>query len=165
MTTTVQILGLGSPHGDDQAGWLVIDALQNRGVSLVVAACLRSPDELLDRCDATHQVVLCDACVDHGEPGTLARWNWPETPLPSRRNGTHDLALGDVLTLGQTLGIGPQTVTLWTITGCRFEPGQPASAAVQQAAVQLADLLLQEWQSPWTGSTNAAVSCTESECA
>ena len=57
--TVPLIVGLGSHHGDDQAGWLVIDRLQERGYPTSRLVRLRKPADLLDVFDA-EQVVGWD---------------------------------------------------------------------------------------------------------
>ena len=46
------IVGLGSHHGDDQAGWLVLDRLRERGYPATRLARLQHPADLLDVIDA-----------------------------------------------------------------------------------------------------------------
>ena len=46
------IVGLGSHHGDDQAGWLVLEQLQARGYPASHLFRLRKPADLLDVFDA-----------------------------------------------------------------------------------------------------------------
>ena len=138
MTGLPLIVGLGSPHGDDQAGWCVIDALLDCGISTDQARAARTPAELWDWCDRHRSLTICDAGVDCGLAGSTHCWSWPEQSLPLSRGGTHDLALGDVLTLGQMLGMSPERVTIWTITGTAFLPHSPPAEAVVNAATGLA---------------------------
>jgi len=134
-------LGLGSPHGDDQAGWLVINCLHQRGVATGDAVALPSPDQIWHVCSADRELVLCDAAAGPGQVGTIQRWNWPGVRLPERCRGTHDLPLGDVLCLGQSLGLCPSEITIWTISGSRFSPCDELSPSVREAAERLASSL------------------------
>lgn len=137
-------LGLGSPHGDDQAGWLVIEFLHRCGVPVADAMALHSPDEIYHRCALDRELILCDAAAGTYATGTIRRWLWPGFPLPERRHGSHDLPLGEVLSLGQTLGLCPAEVVIWTITGNHFAPGDEISASVRKAAESLANSLCEE---------------------
>lgn len=145
MTGPPLFVGLGSHHGDDQAGWLVIDKLHQLGVSAADAVALAAPDEIWHRHVHDRQVILCDASADPGREGTIRQWSWPGVDLPDGRRGTHDFPLGAVLSLGQTLDLCPATVVIWTIAGSRFAAGDEMSASVRQAAETLANALFEEF--------------------
>lgn len=141
MTNRTLFVGLGSPHGDDRAGWLVMDRLRDCGVAATDAVALQSPDEIWQHSTADRELAICDAAVDLGDVGTICRWVWPGVRLPEGRHGSHDLPLHEVLVLGQTLGMCPANVVIWTITGGCFVPDAEVSPAVRAAAVSLADSL------------------------
>ncbi len=145
MTNRMLFLGLGSPHGDDQAGWLVINRLHKCGVCAAEAVALPSPVEIWDRCTADRELVVFDASSGGDGSGIVRRWVWPRVSLPTRRYGTHDLPLEDVLSLGQTLGLCPAEVVVWTISGVRFAPGEEPSSIVRAAAESLATSLYEEF--------------------
>lgn len=139
------IVGLGSPHGDDQVGWCVIDRLRARGVSSNDAQIARSPADLCDVGSRDRPFIVCDA-ADNGRPaGTIDEWNWPAQSLPSRCGGTHEFALGEALSLAAQLGTIPSHVAVWMISGSDFRPLSSPSAAVLAAAARLADQLYQKW--------------------
>lgn len=144
MTGLPLIVGLGSPHGDDQAGWRVIERLHAHGVPGNQARMARTPADVWDWCDRDRPLTLCDACVNAGAPGTLNKWRWPADRLPVARGGTHDLSLGEVLSLGRELGTIPADVVVWTITGGCFEPGGEPAGMIRAAADALADQLVGE---------------------
>jgi hydrogenase maturation protease len=136
------IVGLGSPHGDDRAGWGVIDELQRRGVSADIARLARHPADLWNWCDPSTDLVICDACQGTGPVGTTRRWQWPDEPMTERiRQGTHDLPLAEVLALGRLLQSCPPTVVLWTIEGAAFFPETDLSPMVRAAVDRVADEL------------------------
>ena len=66
------IVGLGSHHGDDQAGWLVMDRLQQRNFPPQQMTRLRHPIDLLDVIDTEMSLVICDACYGSGNPGPVS---------------------------------------------------------------------------------------------
>lgn len=146
MTNQPLLLGLGSPHGDDQAGWLVIDRLHQYGVPATDAVALLSPDEIWHRSITGRELILCDAAIDPGGAGKIRRWNWPGVRLPECRHSTHDFPLGEVLSLGQTLGLCPDKVVLWTVSGSRFTAGDELSPMVRQAAEELANSLYEDFR-------------------
>ncbi len=154
------VIGLGSYHGDDQAGWLVISRLRERSVPEVRLACLQHPSELLDVIEADRDLVICDACVGNEPTGSIHQWTWEpgqiiqhrhsesdenrihrkDRDLPHQhRSGSHNLSLFDVLELGYSLGTFPESVEIWTIEGEFWVPGTEPSVRVQSASVSVAD--------------------------
>ncbi len=141
MTTAPLIIGLGSPHGDDQAGWRVIDGLLARGLPPELARTARTPADVWDWCGRSSSLTICDACVDAVSTGEIRHFTWPVDPLPLTHGGTHTLSLAEVLALGRALNLMPATVEIWTISGSEFAPSTPPSAAVLKAAALLAERL------------------------
>lgn len=144
MTSPSMIIGLGSAHGDDQAGWLVIDRLRERGYPQELARAIGNPSELWTWCQRDQTLTICDAILDDGPAGSLKQWDWPTQPFDARFSGTHDVPLAEVLALGAELGLLPACAAVWSICGTAFEPGTAPSSAVAQAAEQLADRLFEE---------------------
>jgi hydrogenase maturation protease len=127
----VRLVGVGSPHGDDHAGWWVAQRLAEvgprefwpgeigprdvgrRAVSIVSVA---SPVDLLEYLEGVEQLHVCDAFVGDGPPGKLHRWHWPEPVIQQQRFiGSHDISLAATLTLAQNLGRLPDEVVVWGI--------------------------------------------------
>jgi hydrogenase maturation protease len=135
------IVGFGSPHGDDRAGWCVVEQLLAAGVSGRLVRIARTPADVWDWCDPHRELTLCDAIADGAPPGRVRRWTWPDDSFPARYAGTHDLPLSEVLDIGASLGCLPERVTICTISGAAFVPGSEPSPAVLEAALQLADEL------------------------
>lgn len=133
------VLGLGSPHGDDQAGWLVVDALHRLQVSPDVARKLVDPTEVWVWADPGAELIVCDACQGTGPGGTVREWSWPQDvlPVPVQRT-THSYPLVEVLELGQALGLCPEQVLLWTIEGRVFAPDTLPDQAIVAAAEMVA---------------------------
>ena len=172
------VVGLGSHHGDDQAGWLVLKRLQERGYPGARLAYLKHPADLLDVVDAElalksatvvpplrrrdfpeirsaerpdyiRALVICDACVGGGSPGTIHCLRWPTDKIIYQRpSGSHDLSLCDVMELGRQLRCFPEAAEIWTLAGTSWSAGSEPSAAVQSAAVRVADAI-------WEGRRDA----------
>lgn len=140
------IVGIGSRHGDDQAGWLVIERLRELGWPAEVARVCSHPLEILHWAERTRALVACDACVGSGSLGAYRVWNWPMESWPTAvpRN-THDLALPAVLELGQMTGCVPAQVLVWTIEGETWSQESKVSAAVSEAAALVAAKIDQEF--------------------
>jgi hydrogenase maturation protease len=144
-------VGVGSPHGDDQAGWIIADQLRSHvdSVSDVVVRLAGVPTDLLDWLDGVDHLHLCDACQTGVPPGTLRRWEWPITenarssdkngprPIGSfgalRSSGSHDWGLGQTLQLAERLRRLPPRVTLWGIEGRHFGPQDSLSTEIGAA--------------------------------
>jgi hydrogenase maturation protease len=141
----VLLVGLGSPHGDDRAGWEAAAAL----VSLQLGGlCVRkagAPIAVLDWLDGQRRLVVCDAAVGTGRAGELVRWTWPDQRLTAVGfRGTHDLSLVAVLQLAGRLGRLPPEVVVWTIEAQSVEAGAELSPAVEGALPELVARLREE---------------------
>jgi len=126
--TRIMVAGIGSPHGQDLAGWLVIDSLekdlQGYPSSIVLCVKLQTPMDLLDRaplgsdtgCNEEPIWILIDACVGI-DPGEVHRWTWPEIPNePGTRSSTHALGLIDTIRLAESLGILAKQVWIYGVS-------------------------------------------------
>ncbi|OYW18756.1 MAG: hypothetical protein B7Z55_10045 [Planctomycetales bacterium 12-60-4] len=146
MTVRPLIVGIGSPHGDDQAGWCVINDLLRRGAPLDSARSAKIPTDILDWSHVDRPLILCDACQDGRPPGTISQWSWPDDPFPQRTFGTHDYPLDGVLSLGVTLGCIPNRVTIWTISVDKCESMQEPAPTVTAASETIAARLWEDLQ-------------------
>ena len=71
----VRILGIGSPAGDDQAGWLVVDALlasdAHAGDEVVIEKLDRPGANLIPQLDGAAWIILVDAMQSNGQAGRI----------------------------------------------------------------------------------------------
>ena len=139
-----RVLGVGSPHGDDAAGWHVVEMLRRRpGLSAHLAAV--EPPQLLDQLNGCRRLILVDACRGNQPPGTVVRLQWPDALLRSQgRRSSHGLTVGDALALAETLGWLPPQVIVWSLEISRCEPGQDLTPEVRRALPELERRVLQE---------------------
>ncbi len=142
---TLHILGIGSPSGDDQAGWLVVDALRARGVEagghVALAKLDRPGASLLARLEGADHVILVDALQSDGTPGEIHRWIDVDWSLAGADLSSHGFGVLAALALAQALGSLPQRVEVVGIEIASAEPGAPVSPSVRQAVAQLAERL------------------------
>lgn len=141
MTTAETLfVGIGSPHGDDQAGWRVADALRAMHLPAPIAIHkAQSPADLLNWLAGQRRLILCDACRGQGAVGTIRQWRWPDTRLAHIEfSGTHDLSLVSVLTLAASLKKLPEETFIWTIEA---ESLKPLSDLSDEVAIALAGLI------------------------
>ena len=133
------VIGLGSSHGDDQAGWLVIDALWELGYPECSARKAAHPADLLDDLQAGLRLTVCDACQDTGTAGAVRHWTWPTDQLHSRRaSGSHDLSLPQILDLTRTFDYGLDRVDRWGLSGNLWLPTDDPSEVVRRSACEVA---------------------------
>lgn len=112
-------VGIGSPHGDDRAGWEIAQRVRERFGRELEVRCARAPAELLDWLEGIDRLDVCDAVSD-AQVGSFHCWRWPAAEIervPFR--GSHDLNLPAVLTLAGVLGCLPSEVRIW---GLGIEP-------------------------------------------
>ncbi len=127
-------VGIGSPHGDDAAGWLVArQMIARRSASLEVRSA-QTPAELLDWLEGVDTLDVCDAVACDAAPGSVHRWQWPDPALAATRfGGSHDLSLPAALALAQQLGRLPRQVRVWGIAAGECGELAPLSPAVSAA--------------------------------
>ena len=110
------LVGLGSPFGDDQLGWRVADAIEEKHLPGLRVCRASSPLDLLGWLENVDHLVVCDACQGGGQVGSWHRWSWPSAEVvPLKSSGSHDLGLAAALDLAERLGQLPDRVTIWAV--------------------------------------------------
>jgi hydrogenase maturation protease len=151
--SAIQIVGIGSPHGDDQIGWLVADNLARRiasfGSRSITSRRGRSPAQILDWLEGAQRLVVIDACVGLGTPGQVIHFRWPAITFDRLRGGgSHDFSLWQTLTIAAQLQALPPVIDVWCVEGRQFESGQPLSASMSLAIAPAADVIWATLQEP-----------------
>jgi hydrogenase maturation protease len=139
----VRILGIGSPSGDDQAGWLAVDALLAQGAQRDEGVVI----EKLDRPGATlvallqdvEQAILIDAMQCGGQPGSIKRFDQQDWPSYRQGLSSHGLGVLDALLLARELGSLPPRLKLYGIEIASAHPGEQAGSVIRAAAQRLAE--------------------------
>ncbi|MBS1220220.1 MAG: hypothetical protein H6R21_3353 [Proteobacteria bacterium] len=138
-------LRIGSPLGDDQAGWLTVDALQAAGLGDVVIEKLDRPGaNLIPLLEGTPGVILVDAMQSGGQPGWVRRFDREDWPRYSSGLSSHGFGVLDALTLAQSLGSLPPRLDLYGIEIGSANPGDEVAAVIALAAQQLARRIARE---------------------
>ena len=146
VTTNTLLVGIGSPHGDDQVGWRIAEqlAIAFDEDNLAVRRA-KSPSQLLDWLDAVERLFICDACRGLGRAGQISRWTWPARELQQASwSGTHDMSLPAVLQLAERLGRLPPAVVVWSVEGASDEALGAMSPEVAAALPSLTDQIANE---------------------
>ena len=107
------VLGVGSPHGVDQVGWMLVDQLLQMTSLNAAVGVLSTPLELLDHLDGCEFLLIIDACRTGVEEGTVIRLSWPDQRIQAHRSlSSHGMGLGESLLLAEQLGKLPERVVL-----------------------------------------------------
>jgi len=139
------IVGVGSPHGDDAAGWLVLDHLRGKVDSSVRLVSLREPVDMTFHLDGCRRLWILDGCRSGSPAGSVFRLVWPDqrvqfTTSPS----SHGVNIDAALRLSEALGRLPTRVVIYTVELADSQPGASISAEVAAALSTIEDRVLAE---------------------
>ncbi|MEK7991691.1 MAG: hydrogenase maturation protease [Thiotrichaceae bacterium] len=110
----IRVIGIGSPYGDDQLGWKVIDALENtfsQPVSLL--RCEAPVTDLLTYLKQAEFAILVDAIHAELPIGQICSWSQLSL-LPETSVSSHGMNLMTLLQLAENLGQSPHQ---WIVCG------------------------------------------------
>ncbi len=138
------VLALGSPHGDDQAGWLVVDRLNEEGSWPGWCAKLSTPWDVASHVAPAQTTLVIDACRSGAPAGTIHHWPARELPhsLEGRRSSTHGATLPEALRLLEALGTDLSQVEVYGVEIAGGEVGAPLTPAVAAGVERLVRELL-----------------------
>jgi len=136
------VIGLGNDQrGDDGSGLEVARALRPRLAGRArVQECVSEGVALLDLWRDADQVLVVDAVVSGGIPGTVHRIEVGDGFAPGfhTATSTHGLSLAEAVALGQGLGCLPRHLVVYGIEVDQLEVGaglsEPVAHAVREAA-------------------------------
>jgi hydrogenase maturation protease len=142
----VCILGIGSPSGDDQAGWLTVDALLASGAlekhgELVIEKLDRPGANLIPLLENAAWVILVDAMQGGGQPGQIRRFDQKDWPGYDSGLSSHGFGVLAALTLARELGSLPLKLDLYGIEIDAAKPGEEPCDHIRATARQLAELI------------------------
>ncbi len=142
--TPVRIIGIGSSHGADQAGWLVADALQRSELpgrlpagTISFLQC-RFPAQLWQLVDGCELAVLIDAVC--AEPGSVLEIDSGNLVRFKELHSTHGIGVAEALSLIPVLSERPPRVVLLGI-GVDTGDGVCAGEDVNQALLRVVEYL------------------------
>lgn len=139
------IIGIGHlDRGDDAAGRIVAVRLRDSGSANVeIVETDGEAAKLLDLIEGRDRVIIVDACLSGGTPGTIHRLDANAGPLPRPMfaMSSHAIGLAESIELARTLGTLPGRCHVLAIEAERFDLGaglsSPVSAAVDTVAAEL----------------------------
>jgi hydrogenase maturation protease len=141
------VIGIGSHHGDDQAGWQVVEGLERHGPPSVLFRKVATPIDLIEWLDHGAGVHLVDAAAGLDTPVQRLRYACPDdreriASLPP--NGTHGFSVDRALKLAESLERPTDHVQLWLCAGESFLPFAEITERADQAIRQCVKLLCRE---------------------
>lgn len=141
----ILVAGFGSPHGDDQAGWKVIDKLARSPDLSARILLIREGTQLIGALDDIHKLIVIDACRSGGRIGTITRYRWPDQRIQQRHNhSTHGIGLCHALELADKLGLTPPDTEIFGIEiSCQNQLGE-LNWEVAEAVDELTQIILAE---------------------
>nr|WP_255666671.1 MULTISPECIES: hydrogenase maturation protease [unclassified Legionella] len=155
----IKVLGIGSPFGDDQAGWKVIEILKQQIVlpsKVAPYVMIESHDRpgirLLELINNAHTVFLIDAIKSNNVIGTIHRFNKDDILEPANQFSTHGIGVWQALQLASALNTLPNNIILYGIEIDAIVLDSTLSPCVQSAVEQLAGQLKKELIN-WSNST------------
>lgn len=139
------MIGLGSPYGDDQVGWQVVERLRNTAKITGTALLIRDRPgaRLLEDLQGWHRAILIDAMHSGAAVGTLHCLDLNRLEAISTMTSSHGFGLAETLRLGKTLGVLPAEISIYGIEiesepmGCFQAPLSPAVAATAERLSRL----------------------------
>lgn len=156
----ILIVGIGSAHGDDQAGWLVADELARRipGREFISVRKASVPLDFLDWLEHVNVLHLIDAFQDSGGEKNVRRFRWFDGQLichssnaredselnPPGARSSHGFSVPDVLRLAEQTGMLPEMTVVWAIPGSNFQPGTRMSESCQNNICMTATQIMAE---------------------
>jgi hydrogenase maturation protease len=139
----VRVIGIGSPAGEDQAGWRVVDALRSSGVldqlprAVDTVSLDRPGARLVHHLAGADTVILIDAIKSGSAPGTIHRIDDIARLDGDRALSSHGFGLAAALGLAHALGGLPASLILYGVEIENHAIGSGLSAAVEKAVVTL----------------------------
>lgn len=118
-----QVLGIGSPHGDDRIGWQVVEALEGAYASpeVNILALDRPGPNLLHYLDGATGAVLVDAMHGNYAPGTIVSLSRRRLLREASQWSSHLLGIPEALALGDALDLLPDQLLLLGIQSHQVE--------------------------------------------
>lgn len=144
----VRIFGIGSPSGDDQAGWLTVDALltdrMKTGDDLVIEKLDRLGADLIGLMDNADWVILVDAMQSGGQPGWIQHYGVNDCPAYCLGLSNDGFCMLNALTVARELGSLPPRLDLYGIEIGDTQSGEHPCAEVLASTRKLADIIADE---------------------
>ena len=128
----IQIVALGSPHGDDRIAWDAAKQLQGDGWLARSVRKISSPWDLFDSLHSGTKVIILDPCRSGAPVGTLLELREQDLQEYSDRGcSTHGGSISECLGLARALGRNFDEVVVLAV-----EDDEPSNAGFRDADQQ-----------------------------
>jgi hydrogenase maturation protease len=153
--TSIKVIGVGNAwRGDDGAGLLVVRRLRKENLPQIeIAESPGTGSALADAWKGAARVIVADAVVSGGAPGTIYRFDAhdPAATFPvSWSTSSHGWGLSEALALGKVFQDLPPVLIIYGIEGENFGIGDALSPAVAAAIPEAARRIAADIQA-WHG--------------
>ena len=150
MSALLTILCVGSPFGDDRAGWAAAASLA--ASKLVTSSAGRIDVRILDRPGSlllaefgqSGDVILIDALCSGALPGTIQRLDADGVCAARSLLSSHGVGVAQAVDLARSLGCLPARFLLFGIEADRQQAGSGLSPEVMAALPQLVEQVVQQ---------------------
>ncbi len=144
----IKVLGIGSPFGDDQVGWKVVDSLQTSYCDprITIKKLDRPHLRLLDEIGDAEIVYIIDAMKSGGLPGEIRRLTLDDINTVNLQISTHDFGVIQSLQLAAALNQLPKQVILFGIEIGEISQNDTLSEGIHHAISKTATKLIDELQ-------------------
>lgn len=138
----VLVAGIGSPFGDDRAGWAVVRAAEHAlgrspGARAIAFACLDRPGAALAGALAGFDAaILADAMRTGAPPGTVRVAGPAELAAAADATSSHGFGVAEALGLAAAVGMLPRRIALVGIEADPDATGEALSPAVDAAIAE-----------------------------
>lgn len=136
----IKVIGVGSPFGEDQAGWMVAERLKNQ---IFTQTCLkkyvnvewhdRPGIRLIELMHETKNIFLIDAVKSGNKLGTIHRLKNSEIHEFKSLFSTHHVGIPQTLQLASVLNVMPDNIILYGIEIDNIEFHSTLSESVEVA--------------------------------
>lgn len=149
----ILLVGFGSPHGDDQIGWLVCEKLAEQTKDIDSLCCFQSRGSGIDWIGALSnvtRVIFVDGVKSGVELGTIFTFDDFDKYKSIRASITssHRVSLLESIELAKALNIFNVSYTIYAIEICNIQAFSPMNIIVEQAGNKLVTQLLHELINP-----------------
>jgi hydrogenase maturation protease len=119
----VQVIGVGSPYGDDRLGWATAEMVQRAldPEAVKVSICDRPGALLLSEWQEGQRLVLVDAMRSGAQPGSLHRIAACDIGEATSAASSHGFGVAEALALARVLG---RDLSQATVFGVEMSPQQ-----------------------------------------
>ena len=116
MNQLTRVIGVGSRHGDDQAGWLVATRLAALPQVDADVITVLNPIDMLANMSDCQKLIVVDAARSEQPVGGVRRLRWPADAIDlASSHSSHGVGVAYVLKLAELQGSLPEHVVVFAL--------------------------------------------------